>query len=107
MYPRAVVATNIILEHIERRRRRPPPAPRVYHHSRAADTSLYLLTEALVHARREERMSQRDVARRMRTTKSAISRLERGLLHRPTLTTLENYALVVRRRLCITIEAWP
>jgi transcriptional regulator with XRE-family HTH domain len=47
------------------------------------------------------------VARRLGTTKSAVSRFERGLLHRPTLTTIENYALVVRRRVQIRILPWP
>jgi transcriptional regulator with XRE-family HTH domain len=40
-------------------------------------------------------MTQEYVACKLRTTKSAVSRLENGKLHRPLLTTLENYALVV------------
>ena len=60
-----------------------------------SDRELYRLTRQLVEARYRVGMSQQDVATRLRTTKSAISRLERGLIHRPTLTTIENYALVV------------
>jgi transcriptional regulator with XRE-family HTH domain len=40
-------------------------------------------------------MTQQQVADRMRTTRSAISRLESGLGHRPTLNTLDGYAQVV------------
>ncbi len=43
----------------------------------------------------------------MGTTKGAVSRLERGLMHRPTLTTIENYALVVGCRIEIRILPWP
>lgn len=38
---------------------------------------------------------------------SAVSRLERGLVHRPTLTTIENYALVVGCRIDIHLLPWP
>jgi transcriptional regulator with XRE-family HTH domain len=43
----------------------------------------------------------------MRTTRSAISRLESGLGHRPRLTTLESYALVVGCRVEIVIRRGP
>jgi len=49
-------------------------------------------------------MTQDYVAWKLRTTKSAVSRLESGKLHRPLLTTLENYALVVGCAVEITLN---
>ena len=40
-------------------------------------------------------MTQEDVAARMRTTKSVVSRLESGVGTRPTLRTIEKYAVAV------------
>ena len=40
-------------------------------------------------------MTQEEVAARMWTTKSVVSRLESGVCTRPTLTTIEKYALAV------------
>ena len=40
-------------------------------------------------------MTQEDVAARMWTTRSVVSRLESGVHTRPTLTTLERYAVAV------------
>jgi transcriptional regulator with XRE-family HTH domain len=42
-------------------------------------------------------MTQDEVAARMLTTKSAVSRLESGLRSRPTLSTIEKYAVAVVR----------
>lgn len=74
---------------------------------RDSDKTLYRLTNELVEARLRARLTQQEVGRRMGTTKSAISRLERGLVHRPTLTTIENYALVVGCRIEIHLLRWP
>jgi transcriptional regulator with XRE-family HTH domain len=52
-------------------------------------------------------MTQAQVARLLGTSKSAISRLEGDFRHRPTLSTIENYALVVRCRVEITLRPWP
>ena len=68
------------------------------------DTALRHLLAELVAARHRAHLSQRDVARRMCTTVSAISRLECGRRSRPTLTTLENYAMVIGGRLEIHIR---
>jgi transcriptional regulator with XRE-family HTH domain len=38
-------------------------------------------------------MTQEEVAVRMWTTKSVVSRLESGVCTRPTLTTIEKYAV--------------
>jgi transcriptional regulator with XRE-family HTH domain len=43
-------------------------------------------------------MTQHEVAMRMWTTKSAVSRLESGRYARPTLDTVEKYALAVGAR---------
>ena len=40
-------------------------------------------------------MTQEDVAVRMRTTKSVVSPLESGARTRPTLRTIEKYAVAV------------
>jgi DNA-binding XRE family transcriptional regulator len=74
---------------------------------RDSDKTLYGLTNELLEARLRARLTQQEVGRRMGTTKSAISRLERGLVHRPTLTTIENYALVVGCRIEIHLLRWP
>ena len=74
---------------------------------RDSDKTLYRLTNELVAARLRAGLTQQEVGRRMGTTKSAISRLERGLVHRPTLTTIENYALVVGCRIDIHLLPWP
>ncbi len=75
------IATNAREERHQRRRR--------------ADPTLNVLVGQMIAARMWVGLTQEQVASRMRTTKSAISRLESGAHHRPTLTTIENYALVV------------
>jgi DNA-binding XRE family transcriptional regulator len=74
---------------------------------RDSDKTLYRLTNELIAVRVRAGLTQQEVGRRMGTTKSAISRLERGLVHRPTLTTIENYALVVGCRIDIHLLPWP
>ena len=74
---------------------------------RDSDKTLYRLTNELVAARLRAGLTQQEVGRRMGTTKSAISRLECGLVHRPMLTTIENYALVVGCRIDIHLLPWP
>lgn len=59
--------------------------------------SLYLLQQML-EARREEKLSQEDVANRMGVKRSAVARLESSLVtgnHSPTLATLQKYAQAV------------
>jgi ribosome-binding protein aMBF1 (putative translation factor) len=68
------------------------------------DTLLRHLLAELVEARCAAGLRQWQVAERLRTTVSAISRLERGRRSRPTLTTLENYAMVVGCRVEIHIR---
>lgn len=60
-----------------------------------ADATYHRISRHLLVARIEARLMQRQVAARMGTTTSAISRLENAAGHRPTLTTLERYAQAV------------
>ena len=68
------------------------------------DRTLQLLIGDLIAARTAAGMTQAQVAERMWTTKSTISRLEGGERTRPTLTTIEKYALAVGARVEIRIR---
>jgi len=63
--------------------------------SLSADRTLQALVADLVAARTAVCMTQEDVAARMGTTKSVVSRLESGMRNRPTLRTIQRYALAV------------
>lgn len=80
----------------ERRRRRAQALSR--------DSTLQSLVADLVAARTDAGMSQADVAARMSTTTSAVSRLESGRYTRPTLTTIEKYARAVGARVEIRVR---
>lgn len=54
-----------------------------------------LLARELLAARARAGMTQDDVARSMGTTKSAVSRLESGGRHSPSVNTLKKYATAV------------
>ena len=71
------------------------------------DFSLHLLTRELIHARTKLGLTQEDVARRMRTTRSAITRLEGFSGHRPSFATLERYAAAVECTLVVTLRRIP
>jgi DNA-binding XRE family transcriptional regulator len=73
--------------------------------SRARDSTLQLLVADLVAARTAAGMTQDEVAARMWTTKSAVCRLESGVRTRPTLRTIERYALAVGARVEIRMRA--
>lgn len=55
----------------------------------------YQLIDQLLKARRRAGLTQEDVAERMGTTKSAVSRLESAGKHAPSLATLRRYAEAV------------
>ena len=55
------------------------------------DRTLQQLVADLVAARKAAAMTQKEVAARMWTTKSVVSRLESGKCTRPTLNTIEKY----------------
>ena len=74
---------------------------------RNSDPALRRVVVQLKAARLHAGLTQHQVAQRMRTTRSAVCRLERGAYSRPTLSTLENYALVVRRRIEVRLMPWP
>ena len=73
--------------------------------SLAGDGTLQLRVADLVAARTAAGMTQEDVAARMWTTKSAVCRLESGVRTRPTLRTIERYALAVGARVEIRVRA--
>lgn len=73
----------------------------------AADPSLRRLIVQLVAARYRAGLTQEQIAWKLGTKKSAISRLESGFVHRPNLTTIENYALVVGCRVDIVLRPLP
>ena len=73
-------------------------------HAFARDRTLQALVADLVAARTAAGMTQEEVARKMWTTKSAICRLESGVCTRPTLSTIEKYALAVGARVEIHVR---
>ncbi len=61
----------------------------------------------IIYARKDAGLTQADVAKRMGTTRSAISRLEGGqwdIKHSPSIRTLERYAEAIGRRLVLDLE---
>jgi DNA-binding XRE family transcriptional regulator len=87
---------------------------RVLHDKRMADDSEYreaynaleeefALVNSMIKARSRAHLTQAQVAERMGTTESAVSRLESGRT-RPNTETLKRYAEAVGHRLRITIE---
>jgi len=63
----------------------------------------YLLIREMLSARFRSSLTQEAVAELMGTTKSAVSRLEAGGKHVPSLTTLKKYAQAVGCRLEIKL----
>lgn len=78
-------------ERLARGRRRPRAFRR--------DPTLQMLGAELPRARVAAGLAQREVARRMWTTQSAVSRLERGRATWPSLSAIERCALAVGRRI--------
>jgi ribosome-binding protein aMBF1 (putative translation factor) len=64
------------------------------------------LAKLVIRLRALESLSQEELARRMGTTKAAISRLESGR-HRPTVETLRRLAEALGGRLTLTIVMPP
>jgi DNA-binding XRE family transcriptional regulator len=63
----------------------------------------YILIREMLAARSKSGLTQEAVAELMRTTKSAVSRLESAGKHAPSLTTLKKYAQAVGCRLEIKL----
>lgn len=66
----------------------------------------FALVESMIRARSRAHLTQAEVAAKMGTTESAVSRLESGRA-RPSTRTLERYAEAVGHRLRITLEPTP
>ena len=64
----------------------------------------YELAAQLIDARAQAKMTQEEVAKRMRTTQSVISRLESGKVD-PTSNTIRRYAEAVGAKMRVVIEA--
>lgn len=63
----------------------------------------FALVNALIKARTRAHLSQAEVASRMGTTESAVSRLESGRI-KPSTRTLERYAEATGHKLRISLE---
>lgn len=61
------------------------------------------LVSALINARMRAQLTQAEIASRMGTTESAVSRLESGRV-KPSTRTLERYAKATGHRLSIQLE---
>lgn len=63
----------------------------------------FALVNSLIEARTHAHLSQAEVASRMGTTESAVSRLESGRV-KPSTRTLERYARATGHKLRISLE---
>jgi DNA-binding XRE family transcriptional regulator len=63
----------------------------------------HAVVREMIAARRKSNLTQEGVAKRMATTKSAVSRLESAGKHTPSLATLKKYARAVNCRLEIKL----
>ena len=95
MRSKTVKARDIHARHMKRN-----PA---YRKAYDALGSEFALVDALIQARTRARLSQAEVASRMGTTESAVSRLESGRV-KPSTRTLERYAQATGHRLRISLE---
>ena len=71
-------------------------------------TEEYDTVDKVLKARKQANMTQEEVAKRMGTTKSAVSRLESSLVvlqHSPSLSTLRRYAAALGYKLEINFVA--
>ena len=92
----AIARTLAMLSDARRSRKRP--------RALVKDRTLQTLVADFVAARTAAGMTQHEVAMRMWTTKSAVSRLESGCYARPTLDRIEKYALAVGARVEIRVR---
>ena len=72
-----------------------------------ADATFHRVSRHLLAARINAGLIQRQVAKRMGTTTSAVSRLENAAGHPPTLLTLEHYAQAVGCSLDVRLIPLP
>lgn len=64
----------------------------------------FQILKAMIKAREKAGMSQAELARRLGTKQSVISRLERGAFSKATLETIKKIADVLDKRLVIKLE---
>jgi ribosome-binding protein aMBF1 (putative translation factor) len=74
-----------------------------YREAYEALESEFVLVDALIRARTRAHLSQAEVATRMGTTESVVSRLESGRV-KPSTRTLERYAKATGHKLKISLE---
>ncbi len=74
-----------------------------YREAYEALDSEFALVDSLIRARTRAHLSQAEVASRMGTTESAVSRLESGRV-KPSTRTLERYARATGHKLKISLE---
>jgi ribosome-binding protein aMBF1 (putative translation factor) len=77
------------------------PAFRKLWHGMDAD---FDLMRKMIEAREKARLSQKDLAQRIGTKQSAISRLERGAFKKATVETLEKIADALNFKLVIELQ---
>lgn len=63
----------------------------------------FAVLKAVTDARRKSRLSQSDIAKQMKTSQTAVARLESGRGN-PSVKTLQRYAAATGTRLKITFE---
>jgi ribosome-binding protein aMBF1 (putative translation factor) len=95
MRTKTVKATDL---HARRMKDDPP-----YREAYDALEQEFALVNALIRARTRARLSQAEVADRMGTTESTVSRLESGRV-KPSTRTLERYAAATGHRLRVSLE---
>jgi ribosome-binding protein aMBF1 (putative translation factor) len=91
---------TVKVEEIHARRMKSDPE---YREAYEALEGEFALVEALLQARTRAHLSQAEVASRMGTTESAVSRLESGRV-KPSTRTLERYAQATGHRLRVSLE---
>ena len=92
--------STIKAEDIHARRMVQDPA---YRQAYEALEGEFTMIDALIRARTRAHLSQAELASRMGTTESAISRLESGRV-KPSTRTLERYAEATGHKLRISLE---
>jgi predicted transcriptional regulator len=92
--------TTIKAKDLHARRMSADPAYRSAYESLEEE---FALASSLIQARTHARLSQAEVASRMGTTESVVSRLESGRV-KPSTRTLQRYAAATGHRLRISLE---
>ena len=93
-------AKTIKAEELHARRMKDDPA---YREAYNALDGAFALIDTLIEARARAHLSQAEVASRMGTTESVVSRLESGRV-KPSTRTLERYAEATGHKLRISLE---